>query len=136
MRLSIAGFCALFCVLLAAAPAVRASECKDQTQLGLNACADAGYRTADSALNVAYKEIIRRLKGDAETTKLLVAAQKAWIGYRDAECAFSSSANAGGSIYPMTLSLCLEALTKERTRALGAYLKCGEGDMSCPVPAP
>jgi uncharacterized protein YecT (DUF1311 family) len=53
---------------------------------------------ADAALNAAYKEIIRPLKGDAATTQLLVAAQKAWIAYRDAECDFSSSANIGGAI--------------------------------------
>jgi uncharacterized protein YecT (DUF1311 family) len=129
MRLLILAFCAA----LAGAPAV-AYECKDQTQAGLDQCAQADYGKADAALNGAYKEIIRRLKDDNATTKLLVAAQKAWIAYRDAECAFSSSANAGGSIYPMVVSICLEAATKERTRELSAFLKCGDGDTGCPVP--
>ncbi len=34
----------------------------------------------------------------------------------------------------MVVSICLEAVTKERTKALGEYLKCGEGDTGCPVP--
>jgi uncharacterized protein YecT (DUF1311 family) len=135
MRHVMIGFCAFACVALSEASAAGAAECADQTQNGLNACADAAYRKADAALNAAYKEIIRRLKGDAAATKLLVTAQKAWIAYRDAECDFASSANAGGSIYPMVYSICLEAATKERTRELGEFLKCGDGDTGCPVPA-
>jgi hypothetical protein len=34
----------------------------------------------------------------------------------------------------MTLSLCLDKLTQARTKELQAYLKCEEGDLSCPVP--
>jgi uncharacterized protein YecT (DUF1311 family) len=136
MRVLAIGFCALLCATLSAASVARAAECADQTQNGLDVCADAAYKKADAALNAAYKEIIRRLKGDAATTKLLIAAQKAWIAYRDAECDFSSSANAGGTIYPMVYSICLEAATQERTRELGVFLKCGDGDTGCPVPAP
>jgi uncharacterized protein YecT (DUF1311 family) len=101
MRPLMIGFCALLCAILSVASAARAAECADQTQNGLDVCADAAYKKADAALNAAYKEIIRRLKDDAATTKMLVAAQRTWIAYRDAECDFSSSANAGGSIYPM-----------------------------------
>ena len=135
MRHLMSGFCAIACVALMAIPPARAAECADQTQNGLNVCANAAYRKADAALNAAYKEIIGRLKGDPATTKLLTTAQKAWIAYRDAECDFSSSANAGGSIYPMVRAICLEAQTNERTRELGAFLKCGDGDTGCPVPA-
>jgi len=127
-------FATAILMILSAASAVYADECADQTQQGLDKCAGMAYAKADAALNSAYKEIIRRLKDDAATTKLLVTAQKAWIAYRDAECAFSSSASAGGTIYPMVVSICLEAVTTERTKALGAYLKCGDGDTGCPVP--
>ena len=130
MRLS----CLSICLTLAVVPAAYAYDCADQTQPGLDGCADAAYKKADGALNGAYKTILKRLKDDGAKTKLLVTAQKAWLSFRDAECAFSSSANAGGSIYPMAVSNCLEAVTKERTKALGAYLKCGEGDTGCPAP--
>ena len=123
------------CVTIFAVPCALAGECADQTQSGLNACADEAFRKADAALNGAYKEIVRRLKDDPTTTRLLVQAQKAWLGWRDAECAFSSSPNAGGSIFQMVYSMCLETLTKKRVAKLGAYLKCGEGDLGCPVPA-
>jgi uncharacterized protein YecT (DUF1311 family) len=119
-----------------AAPAALAYECQDQTQRGLDICADANFQKADAALNASYKEIVHRLKDAAPTTKLLVTAQKAWLAYRDAECAFSSSANSGGSIYPMVFSICLEEVTQQRTKELGVFLKCGDGDTGCPVPAP
>lgn len=119
-----------------AAPAAFAYECKDQTQSGLDVCADANFQKADTALNASYKEIVRRLKDDAATTKLLVTAQKAWLAYRDAECAFSSSANAEGSIYPMVFSICLEEVTRQRTKELSVFLKCGDGDTGCPAPQP
>jgi uncharacterized protein YecT (DUF1311 family) len=112
-----------------------AQDCADQTQFGLDQCANASYQKADAALNGVYKQIVRRLKDDAATTKLLVQAQKAWIGYRDAECTFATSASAGGSIYPMEFSICLEAQTKKRTDDLRVYLKCEEGGLGCPVPA-
>ena len=122
-------------VLTCAVPCALAAPCTDQTQNGLNACADAAWRRADAALNGAYREIVRRLKDDPATTSLLVEAQKAWIAYRDAECGFASSANAGGSMFPMAVSMCLETITKKRAAELGAYLRCAEGDAGCPVPA-
>ncbi len=35
----------------------------------------------------------------------------------------------------MVYALCLQGLTDERIEQLGSYLKCEEGDMSCPVPS-
>jgi uncharacterized protein YecT (DUF1311 family) len=40
----------------------------------------------------------------------------------------------GGSVYPLIYSNCLTEVTKVRVEALKQYLKCQEGDMSCPVP--
>jgi uncharacterized protein YecT (DUF1311 family) len=117
---------------LAFAPAALAYDCADQTQPGLDQCADAAFKRADAALNGVYREITRSLKDDPKTTKLLVATQKAWIAFRDSECAFSVSANEGGSIYPMVYSLCLAEVTKARTKRLEAYLKCTD-DTGCPV---
>jgi len=41
---------------------------------------------------------------------------------------------AGGSVYPLIYNNCIASVTKTRTEALKQYLKCEEGDMSCPVP--
>jgi uncharacterized protein YecT (DUF1311 family) len=117
------------------ASASLAADCADQTQAGLNQCAAASYARADDALNGAFKELQRRLKGDGAAGALLTKAQKNWIAFRDAECAFSSSGELGGSIYPMVYDQCLERVTVERTKRLQDYLHCEEGDLSCPAPA-
>jgi uncharacterized protein YecT (DUF1311 family) len=114
-----------------------AQPCGDQsTQLALNRCADAAYGKTDGELNVAYREITTRLAADAEGKRHLVAAQRAWLAFRDAECAFATAASADGSIYPMLRANCLDGLTGARLTQLRRYLDCQEGDLSCPVPRP
>ncbi len=105
-------------------------------QQAMNQCADRNYRQSDAALNTLYAQIGRRLENsDADIRKRLVAAQRAWVGFRDAECKFATSASAGGSILPMLYAECADALTRKRIDEFRTYLKCQEGDMSCPVPA-
>ncbi|MFJ2323694.1 lysozyme inhibitor LprI family protein [Pseudomonas sp. NPDC087817] len=112
-----------------------AADCANASdQATMNQCAGQDYKAADNELNAVYKQIKERLKDNAEATKLLVDAQRAWIGFRDAECTFSSSGVTGGSVYPLVYSSCLTGVTKVRVEALKQYLKCEEGDMSCPVP--
>ena len=105
------------------------------TQTDMDICAGKSYAKSDAELNKLYKQIETRLKGDADTTKLLVAAQKAWVSFRDAECNFSSSGVTGGSVYPFISSNCLDGMTQSRVKDLQGYLKCPEGDLDCPVPA-
>ena len=115
----------------------RSQECdrNDESQAGMDICAGADFQVSDAKLNADYAEVIKRLSDDADARKLLQEAQRAWIAFRDAECKFSSSGVDGGSAYPMVYAMCLQGLTDERVVQLGAYLKCEEGDMSCPVPA-
>ncbi|MDQ0475071.1 lysozyme inhibitor LprI family protein [Labrys wisconsinensis] len=122
--------------LLALAPAARADDCADAAdQRTMGECVGKSYQAADAELNSLYKRIQQRLKDDADTAKLLVAAQRSWVAFRDAECTFSSSGSAGGTIHPMVYAQCADGLTRKRIADLKAYLACGEGDMSCPVPA-
>jgi uncharacterized protein YecT (DUF1311 family) len=112
-----------------------AQECNrsDESQAAMNICAHEDYATADSKLNQIYSEIVKRLGDSSDHKKLLQAAQRAWIAFRDAECAFANSGSEDGSIYPMLMSQCLERLAAARTTQLQGYLECEEGDMSCPV---
>lgn len=112
--------------------AVDCANASDQATM--NQCAGQEYKTADKELNAVYQQITARLKDNAEGKKLLVNAQRAWIGFRDAECNFSASGVTGGSVYPLIYSNCMTSVTKVRTEALKQYLKCEEGDLSCPVP--
>jgi uncharacterized protein YecT (DUF1311 family) len=105
------------------------------TQFDLNSCADASFKVADAQMNSLYATIRTRLRDDPDAMKRLVAAQRAWLAFRDAECEFASGAESGGSIYPMVYSSCQTALTTKRNGDLKKYLKCAEGDIECPVPA-
>ena len=110
---------------------------KDEVRAGssVRACADRAFQASDARLNDLYKQITARLKDDADTKKLLTAAQRSWVGFRDAECSFATSAAADGSAHPMLVAQCRTELTDKRAGELKTYLSCAEGDLSCPVPA-
>ena len=112
--------------------AVDCANASDQATM--NQCAGQEFKSTDKELNVVYQQITGRLKDNPDRKKLLVGAQRAWIGFRDTECKFSASGVEGGSVYPLIYSNCLTTVTKARIEALKQYLTCQEGDMSCPVP--
>ena len=118
-------------------PAMAQNECDpdDQSQMGMNICARVDYEAADASLNKTYGEIMKRLGDSPDGKKQLQVAQRAWITFRDAECAFANSDTESGSMHPMVMSQCFEAMTIDRTKQLADYLTCEEGDASCPVPA-
>ena len=112
-------------------------KCYDaaKTQAAMNECAGASLKKSDKKLNELYAQIEARLKDDADTRKLLVQAQRDWNKFRDAECNFQTAQSAGGTMMPMLVAQCVDGLTQSRVKAFEGYLKCEEGDMSCPVPA-
>lgn len=123
-------------VVISTASLAHAKECTESAnQYELTVCADQAFKKTDAILNDLYGRIKTRLKGDNATTKLLVASQRAWIAFRDAECTFATSSTAQGTIHPMLRLQCLDALTAKRIEDFKRYLKCEEGDLSCPVPA-
>ncbi|WP_253426651.1 lysozyme inhibitor LprI family protein [Pseudomonas sp. GGS8] len=116
-------------------PLAHAANCDNATdQTTMNQCAAQQNKAADQELNALYQQITTRLKDSPDTKKLLVGAQRSWIAFRDAECKFSASGVEGGSVYPLIYSNCTTELTKARVEAFKTYLKCKEGDLSCPVP--
>ena len=121
-------------VLLAGASAARAQECDrgDDSQQMMNICAAEDYQAADAKLNQAYQDLIS--SDDADDKKLLQVAQRAWISFRDAECAHSTAASSGGSIHAMEVSQCLTRLTNDRIKQLAAAANCQEGNASCASP--
>lgn len=116
------------------AHAARADCDANATQTDLNLCTGAKVEAADAELNALYKQIGARLKDDPATAKRMVAAQRAWIAFRDAECSFETAGVAGGSIEPMIHGECLIQLTEARSADFRRFLACEEGDLSCPVP--
>lgn len=93
------------------------ADAKDQTTM--NRCAEDSYKDADRALNAQYA-VTRKavLAYDPEGDKLLIAAQRAWVAFRDAHCTATSFAFKGGTMEPMMRFSCLAETTEARTAQL------------------
>ncbi len=113
-----------------------------QTQVEMTGCASQDFDEADAALNAQYKKTraaMRQMDADFEADQhgaeeQLLKAQRAWVAFRDAECAYSTQASEGGSIHPMEVSQCLTKLTETRTKQLTAATTCSDGDVNCTSP--
>jgi uncharacterized protein YecT (DUF1311 family) len=123
-------------ILLGSFTPALATDCSTATtQAAMNSCAADDFQSADRKFNATYKEITSRLQALEPARQLLVKSEQAWIQFRDSECMFATSSARDGSAYAMLVNQCKADLTRERTKRLEAYLRCEEGDLSCPVPA-
>jgi uncharacterized protein YecT (DUF1311 family) len=109
----------------ASALADDAPNCKDpQNQSDMTLCAGLAYTKADKALNAMWPKI----KADAEDSDkdtgkheyadALLASQKAWLAYRDAQCTWLGFSAHGGSLEPMLVNQCLADATNLRIKEL------------------
>ncbi|MFN7319291.1 MAG: lysozyme inhibitor LprI family protein [bacterium] len=92
-----------------------------QTQSQMNICASIAYQNADRKLNQVYQQLLPKLS--AARKQKLIAAQQAWIKFRDSSCEFERSAYEGGSMAPMIYGFCLADVTEQRTKDLQRYLE-------------
>lgn len=92
-----------------------------QTQSEMNICASIAYQNADRKLNQVYRQLLPKLS--AARKQKLIAAQQAWIKFRDSSCEFERSAYEGGSIAPMIYGFCLANVTEHRIKDLRRYLE-------------
>lgn len=123
-------------LLVGSASSAWAGSCGDSgNQFDLDRCADQDFRKADAALNATYRKVMERLADTSAKRKLLIEAQKAWLGFRDAQCAFATSDSLDGSMHPIVVSGCRKVLTETRTKTLEGFLTCQEGDTECPLPS-
>lgn len=100
-----------------------------ETQFEMNHCSGLEFEAADKALNKTWSEIRAAVKTIDENNKEyapyepsaadnLLKAQRAWIDYRDGQCAAEAAQYAGGTIQPLIRSTCLTTMTKKRTEEL------------------
>lgn len=118
--------------MLLTTPAARAAaiDCAAaKTQADLATCTAANATSADVGLNAVYKALAGRLA--PADLKRLRDAQRAWIPFRDKECAFRTKPYADGSVYSTLVETCRAELTKVRLAQLQHQLQCPEGDLSC-----
>jgi uncharacterized protein YecT (DUF1311 family) len=83
------------------------------TTMDAQLCADRDYGAADGVLNATYRKVSAML--DADTRRLLVDAQRAWVVFRDKECASITYEGRDGSGESILRLECLTRLTKART---------------------
>ena len=117
-------------LLLSAATAEPGIDCDNaMAQFELNACAYKEFERADAAMNAQWKVTSARMKEidkDFDRTQdnrpgyfdTLLAAQRAWLTYRDKHCAGEGYTMRGGSAEPMMISGCQTQLTEARTKQL------------------
>jgi uncharacterized protein YecT (DUF1311 family) len=120
-------------VMLVVAGAAQAQEadCGDpQNQMELNFCAKQDWQDQDQRLNAEYKRAVTRAKefdagGYAEgesAAAALKTAQRAWLAFRDGNCAAEAFAMKGGSGEPLIFFGCLGAMTATRADELAVWL--------------
>ena len=114
-------------VLLLVSPAMAddAPNCKDpQNQGDMTQCAALDFEKADKTLNELWPKLKSGAQdsdkdtGKAEYADALLASQRAWISFRDAECAWQAMEMHGGSAEPMLLYGCKARVTQQRIKQL------------------
>ena len=91
-------------------------------------CEVAAFVAADKQLNQTYGGIVAALKNpgkehadyDPEVVRRLIAAERAWVVFRDAECGYRSTVALNAPLEGFEYASCRYALTKERINELTA----------------
>ncbi|WP_395614070.1 lysozyme inhibitor LprI family protein [Allosphingosinicella sp.] len=103
---------------------LRGPECPgDAEQAAINACLNRIYTRVDAALNRQWEETLRARQADAEQIR---TAQRAWLAYRDAQCASATPSVASADIQASEQTLCRTRLTEARTHELADLAAMGE----------
>lgn len=82
----------------------------------LVSCLADAKASADIELNSIYASVrVKLTKGNADR---LLAAQRLWVGYRDANCQAERGLYEGGTAAPPAYVACVEAMTRARVKEL------------------
>lgn len=121
--------CAILAVVvcnIAMPSAARAENCGQyETTIDINECASRNYQAADKELNEAFERAIANAKAsdrdvqgvDYSYEAALRKAQRAWMAFRDSDCA-QPPRPLSGTMDTMQELLCLQDRTIERTKEL------------------
>ena len=107
----------------ASAPAWSQSPdpCKTQSNtIEINACAKQEFDAQDRSLNIAYQKVLGQIRTEStqSTTQKLVAAQRLWVQFRDADCMARESLFEGGTVHTVVYLQCLRDHTVQRIKDL------------------
>ena len=115
----------------------QSQDCSDASStMEMKACMDKKLQTADAVLNKSYQEVkALAAKQDkdndgimigvpkGEVTRRLVAAEKAWITFRDTSCDLQATEMLGGTGEGLVNLSCLVDQTTKRTQELNDLKK-------------
>src|SRR5262249_37165403 len=102
-------------------------DCANATDQGtLTQCANNSLKASDAKLNQTFRALQAKVSKPGKDK--LQKAQRAWIAWRDAQCAFNTLGSNGGSVHAMAQASCLDDLTQAQTKLLSSQLNCDEGD--------
>jgi uncharacterized protein YecT (DUF1311 family) len=94
--------------------------CGDQSNtLAIVDCIEAKTKVWDGRLDKAYKDLPRRL--GAGQLGPLKEAQRLWVKFRDANCAFYDAQD--GTIRQIQAAECVRSMTKDRALELESAMK-------------
>ncbi|ATY30978.1 lysozyme inhibitor LprI family protein [Sphingomonas psychrotolerans] len=98
-------------------------------QSDMTRCEIRRFEAADRAMNRQWKITLAAMRQYDRTPEddgrlgyadQLLAAQRAWLAYRDTHCRSDGYRMRGGSAEPMLVASCRAELTENRTRQLAA----------------
>ncbi|PVZ10554.1 MULTISPECIES: lysozyme inhibitor LprI family protein [unclassified Pseudomonas] len=120
---------ALPMLLIACNGAYAAKACGEAVSTAdMQACAQSALQAADDELNTSYKRLLQRFSGpsapgedNAAARRKLIAAQRAWITFRDADCDAQYQAHIGGTLRGLVMLGCKQQHTEQRTKQLNSY---------------
>lgn len=129
LRNAVAAWAVLLHCCASAQPAAPMSCANPISTLEINECAMREYKLRDRELNDAYRALTAALKPDGAGDETdysavktqLVAAQKAWVAYRDADCGALRKYYEQGTIRTAMHLGCLIERTVQRTKELKAW---------------
>ena len=108
-------------------------DCENpQSQVEMTGCAGLAFEDADRRLNEIWPRLLEIAEDndilgidDARPSyeETLRQAQRAWIGFRDANCTFEGFQARGGTMEPMLISGCLARMTEARIKELADQIQ-------------
>lgn len=113
-----------FGVALLALADARAVDCANAvTTPDMNECAAREQKVVEAKLNRTYQQLLKDLNDpdSAGTKKKLVAAQRAWVKFREADCAAVYEHHSGGTIRNLVYSGCMRGRAEQRITELEAF---------------
>nr|WP_249203630.1 lysozyme inhibitor LprI family protein [Burkholderia ambifaria] len=110
--------------MLISSAAFSKAACNGQTNAELTDCAQTNYEAADKILNRSYNDFLG--KSTAPEKQNLIAAQRAWVTYKEKYCNAAFDATTPGAEASIDKWTCLTSVTEARTNEI-RYLESSIG---------